>query len=125
MLEAGCIRNAYVIESMGNDTGETATEICIDSDILKIMNRQVDEMKQLLDCSRLGYELIEQMLSDFMNKPVIKKQLTEASGVGVAIAAGLNVGYWESMNQIQKLLSIEKEKLFHPNMSEKDREQNI
>jgi len=50
-----------------------------------------------------------------MNANIVRKEESEITGVGAAIAAGLHVGYWSSLEEVENLIAIERE--FVPNMS--------
>ena len=53
-------------------------------------------------------ELLMQFQADLLGVPVIRPKVTETTALGVAYAAGLAVGFWEDISQIQQLWSEDK-----------------
>ena len=61
-------------------------------------------------------DLLMQTQSDLLNAEIARKYEKEITSCGAAIAAGLKVGYWESLEALEQ--SIKVEKVFSPEMSE-------
>ena len=48
--------------------------------------------------------LLMQIQSDYMNAVIVRKEEQEITGVGVAIAAGLYVNYWDSLEEVEHII---------------------
>lgn len=64
--------------------------------------------------------LLMQFQADILNKPVVRPKVTETTALGAAYLAGLAVGYWDSIDDIQN--KWQADKTFEPNMEKKERE---
>jgi glycerol kinase len=64
-----------------------------------------------------------QFQSDIMNTKVIRPKVTETTALGAAYLAGLAVGYWKNIEEIQNQWQVDKE--FSPVMSEEKRNELI
>jgi glycerol kinase len=53
----------------------------------------------------------------------VRKKEHEVSGIGAAIAAGLKVGMWENLDEVQKMLKIDRE--FNTTVGEEEREKKM
>jgi glycerol kinase len=60
-----------------------------------------------------------QFQSDILNTKVVRPKITETTALGAAYLAGLAVGYWKNIEEIQKQWQIDKE--FSPSMDDKKR----
>ena len=60
-----------------------------------------------------------QFQSDILNTKVIRPEITETTALGAAYLAGLAVGYWKNISEIQKQWQVEKE--FSPSMNDEER----
>ena len=47
-------------------------------------------------------KMLMQFQSDLLNIPVVKPKITETTALGAAYLAGLAVGYWSSIDEIQE-----------------------
>jgi len=56
-----------------------------------------------------------QFQSDLLQTSVIRPTTTETTALGAAYLAGLAVGYWSSIDEIQELW--QKERVFNPEMN--------
>ncbi len=65
--------------------------------------------------------LLMQFQSDILNKPVVRPKVTETTALGAAYLAGLAVGYWDSIEEINKKWQIDK--TFEPKMEQKERKE--
>lgn len=66
-------------------------------------------------------DLLMQFQSDILNKPVVRPKVTETTALGAAYLAGLAVGYWDSIEEINKKWQIDK--TFEPKMEQKERKE--
>jgi glycerol kinase len=60
-----------------------------------------------------------QFQSDILNTKVLRPKVTETTALGAAYLAGLAVGYWKSVEDIQQQWQIDK--TFESNMGEEER----
>eukprot|EP00347_Sterkiella_histriomuscorum_P018516 403345212 len=106
ILEAPCLRTAEVIQAMEKDSG------------LKISKMSVDG-----GMSVNGYVLQSQ--ADFIGGGVQieRKKESEITGIGAAIAAGLKVGYWKDLKEVESKVQIDK--VFTPQLDESLRESKL
>ena len=100
LLEAPCLRTAEVVEAMSKDANQDITKMAVDGGMT--VN-----------------DLLMQTQSDLINAEISRKQEKEITSCGAAIAAGLKVGYWSSLDQIEELIQLDK--VFSPEMSEEAR----
>jgi len=68
-------------------------------------------------------KLLMQFQADIIDVPVVKPKVMETTALGAAFAAGLTVGVWKDLEEIQKLWAVAE--TFTPNMSEEDRAQRV
>ena len=68
-------------------------------------------------------EFIMQFQSDLLNIPVLQCESVETTAIGAAYLAGLAVGYWEDLEELEQNAQIVK--TFHPHMSVERRERNL
>lgn len=64
-----------------------------------------------------------QFQSDILNTKVIRPKVTETTALGAAYLAGLAVGYWKNVDEIQKQWQVDKE--FSPSMNNEKRTQLV
>jgi len=60
-----------------------------------------------------------QFQSDMLNTKVIRPKIIETTALGAAYLAGLAVGYWKNMEEVQK--QWQAERVFEPTMQEAER----
>jgi glycerol kinase len=58
-----------------------------------------------------------------MNATIVRKETSEITGIGAAIAAGLHVKFWNNLEEVENKIKIEKE--FTPNMTEDARKKKL
>jgi len=63
--------------------------------------------------------MLMQFQSDILNAKVVRPKVTETTALGAAYLAGLAVGYWKNIEDIQHQWQIDKE--FHPAMDDAKR----
>ncbi len=96
VLESIAYLTRDVVEAMSNDTG-----------------RRVEKLKADGGASRSDFLL--QFQSDILNAIVIRPFVQETTSLGAAYLAGLAVGFWRSISEVEKNWRMEKE--FSPRMS--------
>lgn len=88
-LEALALQSMEVVETMSLDS-----------------NIKIKELR--VDGGASANDLLMQIQSDIAELKVVRPKIIETTGQGVAFMAGLNVGYWESIEEIQSLWTVEK-----------------
>jgi len=90
MLEAPCLRSTEVAKAMTEDSGKQVTSMAVDGG-MTVNN------------------FMMQLQSNFMNATIVRKKEQEITCMGVAIAAGLHVKYWNSLEDVENLIKIDQE----------------
>ncbi|MBX2925767.1 MAG: glycerol kinase GlpK [Chitinophagaceae bacterium] len=92
-------------------------------DVLKAMEADSGiAIKELrVDGGATANNLLMQFQSDMLNTKVVRPEITETTALGAAYLAGLAVGYWKDMQEIQSQWKIDK--IFEPDMKEVTRNQ--
>ncbi|MBP6023642.1 glycerol kinase GlpK [Ferruginibacter sp.] len=90
-------------------------------DVLKAMEADSGiSIKELrVDGGATANDLLMQFQSDILNTKVLRPTVTETTALGAAYLAGLAVGYWKSIENIQQQWQIDK--TFTPNMDDDKR----
>ena len=81
-LEATAFQTLEVLEALNADSGVALTELKVDGGMTK-------------------NQTLMQFQADILGVPVISPIITETTALGAAYAAGLAVGYWESLDQLR------------------------
>lgn len=99
VLESPCLRTAEVVEAMQKDSG------------LKVVKMNVDGGMSVNN-------FVLQSQADFIgnNIDIVRKAESEITGIGAAIAAGLRVGFWNSLEEVESKIKIDK--VFNPSIPE-------
>ena len=94
-------------------------------DVLKAMEADSGkEIKELrVDGGATSNNLLMQFQSDLLNCKVIRPVTVETTALGAAYLAGLAVGYWDSIEEIQALWGVERE--FTPELNPEDVHKSI
>jgi glycerol kinase len=100
-LESIAYQTMDVLKAMENDAGITIKELRVDG-------------------GATANNLLMQFQSDILNTKVLRPKVTETTALGAAYLAGLAVGYWKSIEDIQQQWQIDK--IFESNMNEPERE---
>ncbi len=90
-------------------------------DVLKAMEADSGiSIKELrVDGGATKNDLLMQFQSDVLNTKVIRPIITETTALGAAYLAGLAVGFWNSIDELQQQWQVEK--IFSSNMTEEKR----
>jgi glycerol kinase len=99
-LEATAFQTREVLDAMEKDSGIPLTELKVDGGMV-------------------GNNMLMQFQADLLNVPVIRPVITETTALGAAYAAGLQVGYWESLNDLRS--NWREEKRWLPGMKDEKR----
>lgn len=86
------------------------------ADVLAAMEQDSQiQIRQLrVDGGASANDLLMQFQADIMQVPVVRPRIIETTALGAAYLAGLAVGYWSSMEEIESLWQAEK--VFEPIM---------
>lgn len=99
-LEAMALQNTEILLAMEKDLG-----------------RKLKSLK--VDGGASVNNLLMQMQADFMGSTVTRPQQVETTALGAAYLAGLGVGLWSSLNEIERIWKIDQE--FKSHMSTRSR----
>ena len=100
-LEAIAYQTMDVLKAMENDAGISIKELRVDG-------------------GATANDLLMQFQSDIMNTKVLRPVVTETTALGAAYLAGLAVGYWQSVEDIQEQWKVDR--AFESGMNEEERE---
>lgn len=86
------------------------------ADVLSAMEHDAEiPIRQLrVDGGASANDLLMQFQADIMQVPVVRPRIIETTALGAAYLAGLAVGYWSSMEEIESLWQAQR--VFEPNM---------
>ncbi|KEF52126.1 glycerol kinase [Exophiala aquamarina CBS 119918] len=101
-LEATCFQTKAILVAMEKDSGHKLTELAVDGGM----------------CNS---DLTMQTQTDLISIPVKRPAMRETTALGAAIAAGLAVGVWESIDEL-KAVNTEGVTTFKPAISQEDAE---
>ena len=104
VLEANAYQTLDIMEAMKKDSG-------VDLNSLKV------------DGGMVANELLMQFQADLLGVPVIRPAITETTALGAAYAAGLAVGFWNSMADLKQYWSVDK--TWEPQMDDRLRQAGI
>ncbi|KAJ9654604.1 Glycerol kinase [Neophaeococcomyces mojaviensis] len=96
-LEATCFQTKAILDAMGKDSGHSLKELAVDGGM----------------CNS---DLTMQTQADLIGIPVIRPAMRETTALGAAIAAGLAVGVWNSLEDF-KDVNAEGKNTFKPAIS--------
>jgi glycerol kinase len=92
-LEAIALSSRDIIKAMERDAGRKFTHLKVDG-------------------GASNNALLMQIQSDILGEKVIRPKITETTALGVAFFAGLALGFWKDIDQLQKIWK--EEKVFTP-----------
>ncbi len=100
VLEATAYQTYEVVEAMKRDSGVGLKTLKVDGGMT--VN-----------------ELLMQFQSDILNKPLVRPMIRETTALGAAYAAGLTIGYWQSLNELRDKWTVER--TWNPEMGSRTR----
>jgi glycerol kinase len=95
-LESIALQVADLLDAMHGDSGIEVSELRVDG------GATVDD-------------LLMQMQADFLGAPVVRPTVTETTALGAAYLAGLTVGFWPSLPEIEAQWRVDRR--FEPQLS--------
>jgi len=84
MLEAVCFQTADIVDAMIKDSGTTLTKMTVDGGMT-------------------ANDLLMQLQADTINAKVMRPSMGESTALGAALAAGLAVGVWDSVEDMKRM----------------------
>jgi glycerol kinase len=79
-------------------------------DILKAMQADagipIDELR--VDGGATVNDLLMQFQADVLNTETVRPEIVETTVMGAAFLAGLAVGYWDDLDEIQKIWKVDR-----------------
>src|SRR6187399_1898009 len=103
-LESIAYQTYDVLKAMEIDSGISITELRVDGGATQ-------------------NNLLMQFQSDILQVGVVRPKITETTALGAAYLAGLAVGYWKNVEEIQKQWQVDKE--FSPSMKDEKRNELV
>lgn len=100
-LEATAYQTREILDAMKTDLGHALNRLQVDGGM--VVNGT-----------------LMQFQADLLGVPVIRPKVIETTALGAAYAAGLAVGFWQSLDELRALW--QEEHRFEPRMSQRDRE---
>jgi glycerol kinase len=88
-LEATAYQTRDVLDAMEKDSGIAVKELRVDGGMV-------------------ANELLMQFQSDILAVPVVRPRVTETTALGAAYAAGLAVGYWSGLADLERNWAVDK-----------------
>ena len=101
-LEATAYQTREVLDAMVQDSGVDITALKVDGGM--VMN-----------------EFLMQFQSDIIDADVVRPKNIETTALGAAYAAGLSVGFWDSLNELKEQSTVDK--VWKPKMGDDERTQ--
>lgn len=101
-LEAVCYQSRAILEAMNKDAQQPLRSLKVDGGVS-------------------NSDVCMQIQADILNMEVERPQMRETTALGAAIAAGLAVGVWESISDLEKV-NEDGRTVFKPSISERKRE---
>ncbi|MGD9179081.1 MAG: glycerol kinase GlpK, partial [Desulfobacterales bacterium] len=101
VLEASAYQTRDIVAAMNKDSG-------VELSMLKV------------DGGMVVNELLMQFQADILDVPVIRPKVSETTALGAAYAAGLAVGFWESLDELRR--NWAEDKTWQPEVDSKVRE---
>ncbi|MBQ4102031.1 MAG: glycerol kinase GlpK [Oscillospiraceae bacterium] len=95
------------------------------NDVIVAMEKDLGSKITVLriDGGASANDLLAQFQSDITNTSVVRPMIRETTALGAAYLAGLGVGFWKNLEEIDQNWTLDKR--FDPEMDEKAREKNL
>ncbi|UYQ79078.1 glycerol kinase GlpK [Glutamicibacter sp. JL.03c] len=103
------------LESTAFQTREVLDAVNADAEV------PLTELK--VDGGMVANEALMQFQADILGVPVVRPKVTETTALGAAYAAGLAVGFWKDLGELEANWS--EDKRWEPTMDEEARERNL
>ncbi|MGZ2222657.1 glycerol kinase GlpK [Glutamicibacter nicotianae] len=103
------------LESTAFQTREVLDAVNADAEV------PLTELK--VDGGMVANEALMQFQADILGVPVVRPQVTETTALGAAYAAGLAVGFWKDLGELEQ--NWAEDKRWEPTMDEASRERSL
>ncbi|NAZ15691.1 glycerol kinase GlpK [Glutamicibacter soli] len=103
------------LESTAFQTREVLDAVNADAEV------PLTELK--VDGGMVANEALMQFQADILGVPVVRPQVTETTALGAAYAAGLAVGFWKDLGELEQ--NWAEDKRWEPTMDEESRERSL
>lgn len=103
------------LESTAFQTREVLDAVNADAEV------PLTELK--VDGGMVANEALMQFQADILGVPVVRPQVTETTALGAAYAAGLAVGFWKDLGELEQ--NWAEDKRWEPSMDEASRERSL
>jgi glycerol kinase len=103
-LEATAFQTREVLDAVNADSGVDLTELKVDGGMV-------------------ANDALMQFQADILNVPVVRPVVAETTALGAAYAAGLAVGFWESLDDLRG--NWQEDKRWEPKMDAEDRDRTL
>lgn len=100
VLEAAAYQSREVLDAMVADSGVPITQLKVDGGMVR-------------------NELLMQFQADILDTPVVRPRNIETTALGAAYAAGLSVGFWDSLDELKAQNEVDC--TWHPTMGDEER----
>ncbi len=94
-------------------------------DVLKLMEKETDLKITALrvDGGATANNFLLSFQSDILGKPIIRPECIETTALGAAAFAGLEVGFYSSLNELRSLSTVNR--VFEPSLCDEERERKL
>ncbi|WP_396278571.1 glycerol kinase GlpK [Glutamicibacter creatinolyticus] len=103
-LESTAFQTREVLDAVNADAADPLTELKVDGGMV-------------------ANENLMQFQADILGVPVVRPKVTETTALGAAYAAGLAVGYWKDLGELESNWS--EDKRWEPNLDPEERERKL
>jgi len=104
VLEATAFQTREVLDAVNADSGVALSELRVDGGMT-------------------ANELLMQFQADILGVPVVRPAVAETTALGAAYAAGLAVGFWESLGELRA--NWQEDRRWEPQLAEPERERRL
>ncbi|EEP78743.1 glycerol kinase [Uncinocarpus reesii 1704] len=104
-LEATCFQTKAILDAMAKDSGRALTELAVDGGM----------------CNS---DLTMQTQADLISIPVNRPAMRETTAFGAAIAAGLAVGFWQDVQELESV-NVDGQTVFEPKVPKAEAEKRF
>lgn len=126
-LEATCFQTKAILQAMEKDSGHKLKELAVDGGMcnsdLAMQVSFISFFSSLIETRNPPLTHLVQTQADLISIPVKRPAMRETTALGAAIAAGLAVGVWSSIDDIQTT-NTEGQTVFNPVMT-KDKAESM
>lgn len=115
-LEATCFQTKAILDAMVKDSGRELTELAVDGGMCNSnLTMQVRSLVHWIQffLQAQGNNKSSQTQANLISIPIVRPAMRETTAFGAAIAAGLAVGVWQNIEELQTI-NREGQTIFRP-----------